>query len=461
MQTPSTGPGRDLEITIEKLVPGGDGLARHDGKVIFVPLVLPGEKVRVRLSETKKDFARGIALEILTPSPDRTAPGCPVFGRCGGCDWQHMDYPAQLRHKVAIVQDALRRTGGLEFPGLAIEAGKPWRYRNRIQIHRGPSGKGGFVARTSHDVVPVSTCPVAAGAFDTLFPKPDRPAAEVKSDPGDSWDPEQYEHKEERKDRDRGRHSAWTHTLPDGERFLISDEPGATGPGLLLPPLPPAGASATAGTESMGSESKGARPIPEYLGPRVEDTLGVISATVLGKIIRFDLRCFFQSNLEMVEKLIPYALDGLAGTEALDLYCGVGLFGAFLKDKFERVLAVEENPISLEYALGNIGDTHHFLRGKVEDLLREERGPFASGHPDAVVVDPPRDGLDAAVRDYLIAKHPPRLIYVSCNPVTLARDLKILLANGFKLDDMRLFDFYPQTAHVEAVAKLSWTAEAT
>jgi 23S rRNA (uracil1939-C5)-methyltransferase len=439
MQQPSkpngnagTGPGRDLEITIEKLVPGGDGMARHEGKVIFVPMVLPGETVRVRLAESKKDFARGIPMEILTPSPDRAQPGCAVFGRCGGCDWQHIAYAAQLRHKIAIVQDALKRTGGLEFPGLAIEAGQPWRYRNRIQIHRGPSGQGGFRARTSHDVVGVSTCPVSDQAFDRLFARPALPN-------GGAADAE-------RLTREGGRYSAWTHTLPEsGERFLISQEPGLTGPGLLLPP-------------ASDAESP-ARPVPEYLGPRVDGTEGVIAATVLGKTIRFDLRCFFQSNLAMAEKLIPYALDGLSGEEALDLYCGVGLFGAFLKDRFARVLAVEENPISLEYALSNIGDTQHFLRGRVEDLIREERGPLASGRPDAVVVDPPRDGLDAAVRDYLIAKRPPKLVYVSCNPVTLARDLKILLAAGFVLDDLRLFDFYPQTAHVESVAKLSLAAE--
>jgi 23S rRNA (uracil1939-C5)-methyltransferase len=420
-----SGPAPDLELTIEKLVPGGDGLARHEGRVVFIPMVLPGEKVRARLTEAKKDFARAVAVEILVPSPDRVVPPCPVFGRCGGCDWQHMGYPAQLRHKVAMVQDALRRTGGLEWPGLEIDGGKPWRYRNRVQIHRGPSGQGGFLARTSHAIVPVSTCPVSHEAFDGLFP-PQAPAPASKADAPNG-----------REDFRARRWSAWAHPLPDGNTFLISEEPGATGPGLILSP--------------DGSRA----PAPEYLGPRVDGTGGSIEARILGRPIRFDLRCFFQSNLEMAERLVPYALEGLSGREALDLYCGVGLFGAFLKDSFENVLAVEENPISLEYALGNIGATHHFIRGRVEDLLREERGYLASCKPDAIVVDPPRDGLDAAVKEFLIAKRPGKLVYVSCNPVTLARDLKTLLANGFGLDALRLFDFYPQTAHVEAVARLS------
>lgn len=453
-------PGRDLEITIEKLVPGGDGLARHEGKVVFVPMALPGEKARVRLVESKKDFARATVLEILEPSPDRVEPGCKVFGRCGGCDWQHMDYPAQLRHKVALVQDALRRTGGIEFPGLAIESGKPWRYRNRVQIHRGPGGEGGFLARTSHAVVPVLSCPVSHPAFDLLFPAPPKPspAGTAAGHAAGSGGTDAFQGPPGR------RYSAWTHATTDagaqgnaGEQFLISQEPGATGPGLLLTAAggdaADGGAAPNGGTFPFSRASS--RPVPEYLGPRVDGTQGVITATVLGRPIRFDLRCFFQSNLEMTERLIPWALEGLAGREALDLYCGVGLFGAFLKDRFDRVLAVEENPIALEYALGNIGDTGEFMRGRVEELLKEERGPFASGRPDAVVVDPPRDGLDAAVKEYLIAKKPPRLVYVSCNPVTLARDLKTLVAGGFRLDDLRLFDFYPQTAHVESVAKLS------
>jgi 23S rRNA (uracil1939-C5)-methyltransferase len=457
-----------MDVTIEKLVPGGNGMARHDGKVIFVPMTLPGEKVRVRIVDSKKDFARAEPVEILTPSPDRVKPPCPVFGRCGGCDWQHIDYQAQLREKVAMVEDALRRTGGLVFPGLAIEPGKPWRYRNRIQIHRGPAGEGGFLARTSHSVVPIKTCPVSSEAFDPLFPRPEGQSAGASAEAGTGSETVPFQDREgfreltvrERRAQAEGRagyqrkgpggpaddegrrYSAWTHPLPGGAgEFLISDEPGATGPGLIV------------SRREDGSTDR--KPVPEYLGPRVEGTHGEIAVDILGKTIRFDLRCFFQSNLEMIEKLIPFALEGLQGEEALDLYCGVGLFGAFLKDRFKRVLAVEENRISLEYALRNIGDTHHFLRGRLEDLLLEERGQLAGCRPDAIVVDPPRDGLDKTVREFLIARKPARLVYVSCNPVTLARDLKSLLAEGFILDDLRLFDFYPQTAHVEAVAKLS------
>lgn len=380
-----------VELTIEKMVPGGEGLARREGKVIFVAGALTGERLKVRLTESKKDYARGEIAEILAPSPERVTPPCPVAGRCGGCDWQHLAYPEQLRQKVALAEDALRRVGGIAWPGLAIEPGKPWGYRNRVQFHRSPDGRLGFLGRGSHDVIPVGACPVSDPALNALLAAP--PAS-----------PE---------DRTAGRLLAWGH----------------------------AGAAARAD--------------------------GEIAVEILGKTIRFDNRCFFQSNLGMLEKLIPHVLEGLPdrhgerggehggglrGDRALDLYCGVGLFGAFLADRYRSVLAVEENAASLAHARGNIpGTSHAFLEGRLEELVQQGR---LGDVPDLVVVDPPRPGLDQAVRDWLAETRPPRLVYVSCNPVTLARDLKSLLAAGFTLTSLRLFDFYPQTAHVEAVAKL-------
>jgi len=438
-------PGRDVDLVIEKLVPGGDGLARLEGRVVFIPFTLPGEKVRARITEAKKDFLRAIPLEILEPSPDRAEAPCPVFGRCGGCDWQHIAPAAQLRHKQAMAEDAFRRIGGLSFPGLAIEGGKPWRYRNRIQIHRDASGKAGFLARASHALVPIRDCPISRPAFGPLFaPRASATGAGVSSSGLRPFEGTR-------------RFSAWSHPLPEGGDFLISAEPGATGPGQRITGLP-----ADPGPEPIPAEifvSAGRVPYPQAVGPAggvQAEEAAEIAAPLLGKTLRFDLRCFFQSNLEMTARLVPYALDGLSGRLALDLYCGVGLFGTFLADRFERVIAVEENPAALEWARRNIGATHEFLRGRVEELLRAERGPLAAARPDAIVVDPPRTGLDRAVAEFLIAKRPPRLVYVSCDPATLARDLKSLLAAGFSLDDLRLFDFYPQTAHVEAVAKLAW-----
>jgi 23S rRNA (uracil1939-C5)-methyltransferase len=393
--------GKIVELQVEKLVPGGDGLARHQGRVIFIPATLPGEKVLGRFLESKKDFARAELIEVQVASPMRVEPVCPVAGICGGCDWQHIDYSEQLRQKVALTEDALRRTGGLSFPDLTIESGKPLGYRNRIQIHRDDAGRAGFLAKGSHNIVPVNTCPVAHAGLDSLFqsapPIPVSPRKNVGLPSG-------------------SRFPAWAHSLPNqGGDFLVSGEVESNQPDAIEPGF---------------------------------------SVKILDRTLHFDLQCFFQSNLEMLAKLIPFALDGLKGRLAMDLYCGVGLFGAFLQDKFAQIIAVEENPIALDYARRNIGPGHIFLPGKLEDLILVGSTEFSQADPEVIIVDPPRPGLDSVVRDFLIEKGPSQVIYVSCNPVTMARDLKILLAGGFILDDLRLFDFYPQTSHIEAVAKL-------
>jgi 23S rRNA (uracil1939-C5)-methyltransferase len=374
-----------ISLTIEKLIPGGEGLARHDGRVVFVPGVLPGEEVVVEITEAKKDFARARVIEIQVPSPDRVAPACPVAGTCGGCDWLHIDPAAQARQKIELVRDSLRRMAGLDWPGLEIETGSPFGYRNRIQAHTDGSGSFGFLERGGHGFVPVTTCPVAHASLQPL--------------------------------------------LAGGTLSRQTDR-------LLA-----FGYTDASGNPHFAREDK---------NPNAE-----INIAILGKKIRFPLKGFFQSNVEMMEKLIPYALDGLAGKVALDLYAGVGLFGAFLKDHFDRVVCVEFNRAALRYAKQNVaGDDNEFLAEPVEHVVDLRGNPLAQERADAAVIDPPREGLDKAVRAWLRDKPVTNLVYVSCNPVTLARDLKDLLAGPYELTDLRLFDFYPQTSHIEAVAKL-------
>jgi len=374
-----------LSLHIDKLIPGGEGLARHEGRVVFVPGVLPGEEVVAEITEAKKDFARARVVEIKTASPDRVTPACPHAGTCGGCDWLHIDPAAQARQKVELVRDSLRRLAGFDWPELAIETGSPFGYRNRIQAHTDGSGRFGFLERGGHGFVPVTSCPVAHASLQPLL------AAGTLSRQTD--------------------------------RLLAFGYHDASG------------------NPHFAREDK---------NPNAE-----ISVTILGKKIRFPLKGFFQSNLEMMEKLIPYAVEGLEGKVALDLYAGVGLFGAFLKDHFERVVCIEFNRAALRYAKQNVaGDDNEFLMEAVEDVVELRGNPLAQERADAAVIDPPREGLDKAVRAWLRDKPVEKLVYVSCNPVTLARDLKDLLAGPYELTDLRLFDFYPQTSHIEAVAKL-------
>ncbi len=373
-----------FEVVIEKLVAGGDGLGFMDGKAVFVPGALPGERVRVESVESRADFSRAMLRQVLSASPHRREPPCPLAGTCGGCDWQHIEYAEQLAQKKSIVAEALRRTGGirLEEAGvgpLAIEHGIPLGYRARLQVHRGAGGALGFMAAASNTVVPVQSCPVATRDANRVF----------------------------------------LSAPPEGaDRFTVFGHGGA-----------------------FAFEGS-----PDGEEIRLE---------ILGVPIAFSVRCFFQSNVEALEKLILFvkgALGGPAAGPAADLYCGVGVFGAFLASAFAGITAVESDRTAIAYAKRNVArGRNKFFATDVETWTaeRQARAPFS-----AAVVDPPRTGLSRKVREYLADRKPPALVYVSCNPVTLARDLAFLVSSGFALKDMRLFDFFPQTSHVETVAVL-------
>jgi 23S rRNA (uracil1939-C5)-methyltransferase len=419
-RTPSQHGGLGLHaLSIVKCVPGGDGLGFLEGKAVFVPGVLPGERVTVRIVKRRKDFDAAELVEVLEPSPHRVTPGCRYAGACGGCDWQHMSYAEQLRQKAAIVQETLQRTGGIAREVPPIEPSPSWAARNRAQIHRDAGGALGYMAARSNGVVAVESCPIVVPALDALF-------------------------------RDRA-------PAPEGlNRFTVFSD-GA------------------------------------FLAVEGRDDARDLSVSVRGRDIAFSVGCFFQSNLAVLERLLPWVLEGLSGGTVADLYCGVGLFGSFLAERFQRIICVESSAMSLSYARKNVrGAVTELYPVSVEQWIASGAAralpgapgarsvypralpgapgarsvypralPGAPGALDAVIVDPPRAGLDAEVRDWLPRAAPRTLVYVSCNPVTLARDLAGLVAGGFRLDDLRLFDFYPQTSHVESVARLSFAGAAS
>ena len=366
-------------LSIVKLVAGGEGLAFLDGKAVFVPGVLPGELVDVTIDEHHRDFDRAVLAAVLQPSPHRVTPGCRYAGSCGGCDWLHISYEEQLRQKVSIAREALRRTGRIERETLEIAPSPAFASRNRAQIHRAEPGLG-YMGAGSHRLITVERCPIVAPAVDRLF--------------------------------------SGAAPAPAGlDRFT-----------------------------AFGAD--------EWLAVEGRDDDRDLRVTVAGREILFSVGCFFQSNLAVLPALVTWAREGLLGDVAADLYAGVGLFGAFLSESFSRIICVESSAMSLSYARRNVpGAANEFHPMSVEDWIAG--GAPAGRTPlDAVVVDPPRTGLGPVVRAWLREAAPRRLVYVSCNPVTLARDLGELVAGGFVLDDLRLFDFYPQTSHVEAVAKL-------
>ncbi len=371
-----------MEVVIERLVAGGDGLARREGKALFVPGVLPGERVLARVVESRRDFDRAALVEVLEPSPDRVRPACPLVGRCGGCDWLHSAHGAQIALKRAIVGESLRRTGRLERDEPPLEPGPALAYRNRVQLHRHPSGSLGYREAASERVVAAAACPVAVAPLNALLADPPRPD-EIALD-----------------------------------RFAAFGDDGW---------------SACEGRDDDRD----------------------LSVEVAGRRLVFSIGCFFQSNLAVVQTLARHvmsAVAGAAGGTLADLYAGVGLFGALAAERFERVVAVESSAMSLAFARRNVGaERLQAFPMSVEQWVSTGApgGPFA-----AVIADPPRAGLGRAVREWLIAARPATFVYVSCNPVTLARDLGELASAGFRIDDLRLFDFYPQTSHVEAAAVL-------
>jgi len=378
--------GATVQLKIEKLVAGGDGLAFIDGKACFVRLALPGELVNATLVEEKKDFCRAELSSIIEASPDRVQPPCPLYGQCGGCNLQHYAYPRQLSAKTEIVAEAFRRLGGIETNGLSIQPSAPFGYRNRLQFHLSAAGRLGFMQRLSNSPVEAAGCPVAVQAIQRWIG--------------------------ERAGTSRAREEL-APFLSGQDRFI-----------------------------AYGYKDD----------VFLEGRDGVITVQAAGLPIQFHIKGFFQSNLAMLDSLIPDAIGGLEGGSAADLYAGVGLFSAFLGKHFERVTAVESNPYAIGLAKRNAPGKHNeYCPLSVEDWIRTKP---AQAHFDCVLVDPPRTGLSPELKGWLAAQKPSLLVYVSCNPVTLARDAADLRdKGGFNLESLKAFDFYPQTNHVECLAR--------
>jgi len=364
-----------------------------DGRVVFVPFTAPGDRVRVRVERARDRFLIAKVEALLDPSPHRNDPACLVFGRCGGCTWQHVDYAAQLRAKLKIVRDAFERIAGLSLSaGLAITpSAAEYGYRSRARVFV-EGGRVGFRRRRSHALCATDRCPVLAPAL-----------------------------------QDELAQLAHSESPSDGEWELV------------------AGRSA-----DLEAPVTRALPLPATGGSRLwlavgEDRIGVSPGV------------FVQSNAGLLDALSS-AVARAAGTgrRVFDLFCGAGFFTLGLARNFEEVLAVESNPVAagdLEVNLREAGiDNVRVRAGSVEAALDDLE--IARLHPDRVVVDPPRTGLGEAVAEQIARAEPERIIYLSCDPATLARDLSVFDHYGYQLIDAQCFDLFPQTAHVETVVEL-------
>ncbi len=410
-----------MEVTIERILPGGLGLAHAEGQTVMVALAAPGDHLRVRVDRVKGNVSFASIQEIITPAPNRVEPPCPYFGRCGGCDFQQMTYQAQLDAKVEIVKDCLRRLARIEdVPYFQINAApNPWHYRSRAQWqYDAVRQKLGYFESGSRHVCDVAECAVLA--------------------------PELQKTLENLRTRmQKG-------LLPDGARdfrAVVGDD----------------GVSISANRGSSPTVREGSDSIE-----RNGETRN-ITRTIHGETYHFNAESFFQANDGLLPELIDAAIGEASGETALELYCGVGLFTLPLARRFKHVVGVESDQAAASFARENLASAGltkaevvksdvglwlEAVRYGELSSLSEEFVAALQGQIDFVLLDPPRTGAESRVIAGVLGLKPQRISYVSCDPATLARDLKKLIAGGYTLHSLTAFDMFPQTHHLETVVHL-------
>jgi 23S rRNA (uracil1939-C5)-methyltransferase len=380
-----------LEVEVERILPGGMGLAHAGGKTVFVALAAPGDRLRVRVEREQGNVLFASIEEIIAPSPVRVEPPCPYFGRCGGCDFQQLSYEAQLAAKAEMIRDCLHRIARLEsIPEFTVTPSPDvWRYRMRAtwQIDRGQQLIG-YYERGSRRVCDVADCAV-------LRPELQARLEEVRAT---EWRavPEELQHLD-----------------------VVTGENGVS-----------------------------------FAPSFAEFETRELNLTVRGEVYAYNAQTFFQINPSLLGALIDFALADATGKRALDLYSGVGLFTLPLARLFEKVVAVEANAAATRFARRNLQRAELVNARVVTATVTEWIRNASLDEVDFVLLDPPRAGAESAVINGLLRLEAPRICYVSCDPATLARDLKKLMAGGYVVQSLNAFDLFPQTHHVETVVHL-------
>lgn len=404
-----------ITLRMDAMAHGGAAIGRHEGRAVFVPYTIPGELIRAEIVEDHDRYARARLVEVLEPSSARVEPPCPYFGqnKCGGCQWQHIDTSVQTRIKGLVTLDQLGRVGRFEDPPVfePIPDESGWEYRNHALFRVDPQGRLGFLSAGSHDVYPIDDCLIIHPLLSSLLKSLDMTYPELE------W-------LEMR---------AGTAT---GDLMMLIQAKAEESPSLQV--------DFPVSIVQIRHDDAVAPLIGlDYIIERIHDREFRISAT-----------SFFQVNSAQAAQLVNIVMGALdlRGTEnVLDAYCGVGLFTAFLAEEASAVTGIEANPPAVMDAGYNLADFDNvsLLKGPVEDLMSVIEERF-----DAIIVDPPRTGLAAEVVDAIVAQAADRLVYVSCDPATLARDLRRLVRQGYSLEWVQPVDLFPQTYHVENVALL-------
>ena len=438
-----------LEVSVERILPGGLGLAHADGRTLMVALSAPGDRLRVRIDRVKGNVAFASIVEVLEPSPQRVEPPCPYFGRCGGCDFQQLTYEAQLAAKVEIIRDCLRRIGGIDNVAdfNITPAPHEWHYRARAQWQYDSIRKRlGYFEANSRRVCDVAECAV-------LVPELQAQLEWLRPQINDGELPDD---------------ARYFRAIAGDEELSVVDDRGRSpsvreGEGSEPPATGVPGAASALGWSFAGAPS-------------------VITVSVHSERYRLTAQSFFQTNIDLMPQLIDAALANAHGARAIELYCGVGLFTVPLARRFQSVIAVEDDADASKFAQKNLANAEltnaTVVNRDVADWLEEDlecggrvqrRRRFGSlaensiqraveagalQKVDFLLLDPPRTGAESRVISGIINLKPKEICYVSCDPATLARDLKKLIAGGYSIASIQAFDMFPQTHHVETVVHL-------
>jgi len=383
-----------------------------DGRAVFIPFTIAGEHVRISLVEERKSYARAELVEVLEPSPVRVMPRCKHYTNCGGCHYQHVNYPTQVEIKSAILCEQLERIGGLEdiTEVEVISAPDPWYYRNHIQFHLTREGRLGFQQARSNHTFSVHECHLPERLINQVWPlleiEPVRGLERVSLRAGVNEDLMMI----------------LESTNPEPLDFQIED--------LAISVV--------------------------YKGPENVVVLAgsdAIHMEVSGKIFQVSAGSFFQVNTSQVEAMVGRIMEYLCSSDSLtvmDVYCGVGLISAFLAPHVKSLIGIEVSPEACTDFTTNLDE---FDNVSLYEAPAEEVLANLKLKPDVIIVDPPRDGLGVKTVEGILAQEATILIYVSCDPATLARDARSLVAGGYILDKVTFIDLFPQTYHIESITR--------
>ncbi|MFC5713050.1 23S rRNA (uracil(1939)-C(5))-methyltransferase RlmD [Thalassorhabdus alkalitolerans] len=444
-----------IDVTFEDLTHEGAGVAKVDGYALFVPNALPGEQAKVKVVKTKKGYGFGKLLEHTKESEYRVEPPCPIYKQCGGCQLQHLSYEGQLDYKQNQVKNVLQRIGGLEnvtvHPTLGME--DPWRYRNKAQVPVGMEEGGlvaGFYQQRSHQIINMERCVIQDEANDEAVSR----VKEI----ADQYGIKAYD---EKIHKGTLRHIVARHALNTDQLMVVLVTKGTELPNKknIIDEIRQALPNVKSIVQNINPKRTnvifGEQTKVLWGEEYIYDTIGEIKFAI-------SARSFYQVNPKQTKVLYDKALEyaNLTGRETvIDAYCGIGTISLFLAQKAKHVYGVEIVPEAISDAKRNAKLNHmdnvDFAVGEAEEVI-----PWwhtAQGiTPDVIVVDPPRKGCDEKLLETIIKMKPERVVYVSCNPATLARDLKILEEGGFETKEVQPVDMFPQTAHVECVSQIIW-----